>query len=59
MFAWKSYDMAGIPADVMCHKLYISPNYKPVKQKPHRSTLKNAKAVEEEVRKLFKARLCN
>lgn len=49
------YDVPRILADKMCHKLYISPSYKSVKQKPWRSALEKAKIVEEEVQKLFKA----
>lgn len=49
VFAWQSYDMPGIDDKVMCHKLYISPNFKPIKQKPRRSTPKKARAIKEEV----------
>ena len=49
VFAWKSYNMPRIPIDVMCHKLHISPSYKPVKQKPRRSAPEEAKAIEEEI----------
>lgn len=56
VFAWKSYDMPGILAEVMCHKLHIIPGYNPVNQKPRQSALEKARAVEEEVQKLLKAR---
>lgn len=55
VFAWQPYDMPGSPVDVMCHKLYIDPNYRPVKQKPCQATPEKAKAVEEEMQKLLKA----
>ena len=55
VFTWQPYDMPGILAEVMCHKLHISHEYKPVKQKPRRVALEKAKAVEEEVQRLLKA----
>lgn len=47
VFAWQTYDMPNIPAEVMRHKLHISLGYKPVKQKPRQSAPQKAKAVEE------------
>lgn len=32
IFAFNVAEMAGIPKEVMCHKLNIRPGYKPVKQ---------------------------
>ena len=48
--------MSGIDAKVMCHRLHIDKNFKPIKQKPRRITLEKEKVVEEEVQKLLKAR---
>ena len=56
VFAWHPYNMSGIDAKVMCHRLHIDKNFKPVKQKPRRGALEKARAIEEEVHKLFKAR---
>ena len=55
VFVWQPSEMPGIDAEVMCHKLHIDKNFKPVKQKPRRAAPKKAKAVEEEVQKLLKA----
>lgn len=48
-FVWKPYDMPGIDAKVMSHRLRIDKNFKPIKQKPKRTTPEKAKAVEEDV----------
>ena len=32
--AWQPYDMLGIEAKVLCYKLHIDKNFKPIKQKP-------------------------
>ena len=53
VFAWQPYDMPGVDAEAMCHKLHINKNYKPVKQKPRRvapeksqgSRRRNAKTI--------------
>ena len=55
VFEWQPSDMSGIDAEVMCHKLHIDKNFKPIKQKPRRMTIEKANAVEEEVHKLLKA----
>lgn len=46
--------MTGIDADVMCHKLHIDKNFKPIKQKPRKVAPEKERAVEEEVHKLLK-----
>ena len=33
VFAWTHKDMVGIHPDVICHRLNISPDFKPVRQK--------------------------
>ena len=54
VLAWQPYDMPGIDAEVMCHRLYIDKKIKSVKQKPRRAAPKKVNAVEEEVQKLLK-----
>lgn len=55
VFAWQSYEFPDIDARVMCHRLHIDKNFKPIKQKPRRSALEKARVVKEEVHKLLKA----
>ena len=55
VFAWQPNDMPAIDAEVMCHKLHIYKNFKPIKQKLRRTAPEKAKAIEEEVQKLLKA----
>lgn len=55
VFTWQPYDMPSILAEVMCHKLHISPNFKLVKQKPRQSALKKARVDEVENLKLLQA----
>ena len=47
VFVWKPYEMPGIHAEVMCHRLHINPSFKLIKQKLKRSAPEKAKAVEE------------
>lgn len=54
-FDWQPSDMPGIEAEVMCHKLHINKSFKPVKQKPKRTTPEKARVVEKEVHRLLKA----
>lgn len=42
VFPWQPYDMPNIDADVMCHRLHIDPNFKPIKQKPGKTTPKKS-----------------
>ena len=46
--------MPGIDAEVMCHRLHIDKNFKPIKQKSRRAAPEKAKVVEKEVQKLLK-----
>lgn len=55
VFTWQSYDIPTIDAKVMCHKVPIDPNFKPMRQKLSKASLKKAQAVEEEVHKVLKA----
>lgn len=47
VFAWKLNEMHGIDAKVICHKLHIDKNFKPMKKKPgelHQRKLKLQKS---------------
>ena len=55
VFAWQPYDMPGIDAEVMCHRIHIDKGFRSVKQKIRRTTPEKAIAVEEEVHKLLKS----
>ena len=46
-------DMVGIHPDVMCHRLNISPDFKPVRQKRRAMGAKRYKALKDEVDKLL------
>ena len=52
IFAWTPYEMPGINPIVMCHKLNVDPNHKPVIQKARRTGVPQTEAVIEEVQKL-------
>ncbi|KAJ8648928.1 hypothetical protein MRB53_001951 [Persea americana] len=51
------YEMPGIDLAIMCHKLNVDPNYKPVIQKARRTGVPQAEAVKEEVEKLLEAQV--
>jgi hypothetical protein len=53
VFAWQISDMPGIPREVIEHKLYIDPAFKPIKQKEKRYTLERCKTIRIEVNKLL------
>jgi hypothetical protein len=36
MFAWSTFDLVGVSRDVIEHRLQVSPNVKPKKQKIHK-----------------------
>ncbi|XXG53275.1 hypothetical protein AAC387_Pa03g1392 [Persea americana] len=55
VFAWTPYEMPGINPTVMCHKLNVDPNHKPMLQKPCRTGVPQTEAVIEEVQKLLEA----
>ena len=52
-FAWSHEDMVGIHPDVMCHRLNISPDFKPVHQKRRAMDARRYKALKDEVDKLL------
>lgn len=45
VFACQPYDMPEINAKIMCYRLHIDKDFKPVKQKPKRAAPKKVKAV--------------
>ncbi|KAM7499682.1 hypothetical protein LguiA_024096 [Lonicera macranthoides] len=49
MFAWQPSKMPAIDAEMMCNKLDINKDYKPVKQKPRRAALKKTKAIKKKM----------
>jgi hypothetical protein len=53
VFAWKPFDMKGIPREVAEQKLNINPGSKPVKQRLRRFNDENCKAIGEEIKKLL------
>ncbi|XXG88875.1 hypothetical protein AAC387_Pa12g1022 [Persea americana] len=53
VFAWTPYEMPGIDLAVMCHKLNVNPNHKPVIQKARRAGVPQTEVVKEEVEKLL------
>jgi hypothetical protein len=55
IFTFSVEEMAGIPPEVICHKLDIKPGYKPVKQKLWHQGKERIEAAKEEVTKLLKA----
>ena len=55
VFVSRPYEMLGIDPAVMCHKLNVDPNHKPMIQKAHRTGVPQTEAVKEEVEKLLEA----
>jgi hypothetical protein len=53
VFAWKPFDMKGIPREVAEHKLNVKPGSKPVKQRLRRFNDEKCKAISEEIKKLL------
>ncbi|XXG77287.1 hypothetical protein AAC387_Pa08g1467 [Persea americana] len=53
IFVWTPYEMPDIDPAVMCHKLNVNPNHKPVIQKARRTGVPQTEAVKEEVEKLL------
>ena len=49
IFAWIPYEASGVDPEFVCHKLNVSPEYKPVIQKARRMAPQHAEAVREEV----------
>jgi hypothetical protein len=55
VFAWKPFDMKGIPREVADHKLNIKPGSKLVKQRLRRFNDKKCKTIGKEIMKLLRA----
>ena len=53
VFAWTHEDMVGIHPDVMCHRLNISLDFKPIWQKRRAMDIERYKALKDEVDKLL------
>ena len=51
-FAWSVWDMSGIDSNVICHRLSMNPNAKPVVQKKRKLGEERRQIVDEEVEKL-------
>ena len=49
VFAWNNEDMVETHSDVMCHRLNISPNFKPIRQKRRAMDVERYKALKDEV----------
>ena len=49
IFAFSIEEMPGIPPSIMCHKLNIKPEYKPVKQKLRHQGKERIEAAKEEI----------
>uniref|UniRef100_A0A2N9G3J4 Uncharacterized protein n=1 Tax=Fagus sylvatica TaxID=28930 RepID=A0A2N9G3J4_FAGSY len=52
VFAWTPYEAPGVDSEFVCHKLNVSPEYKPVIQKARRTAPQHVEAVREEVERL-------
>ncbi|KAM2553092.1 hypothetical protein TB2_017387 [Malus domestica] len=52
VFAWSYEDMPGISPDIICHRLSIDPNTKPVRQKRRSYNAERYEAMKVEVEKL-------
>ena len=53
VFAWTHEDMVGIHPDIMCHRLNISLDFKPIRQKKIAMDAERYKALKDEVDKLL------
>jgi hypothetical protein len=49
VFAWSTCDLIGVSRDIIEHKLQVSPNAKPGKQKLHKISEEKVEATKEEV----------
>ncbi|XP_074347371.1 uncharacterized protein LOC141686220 [Apium graveolens] len=55
IFAWDPKDMPGIPEEIALHRLNISPEARPVKQKTMVFSSEKQEAIDVEINKLLKA----
>ena len=56
IFAWKPFDMPGVPRELAEHSLNVDPQFKPVRQYLRRFNEERRKAIGEEVARLLAAR---
>ncbi|KAJ8470571.1 hypothetical protein OPV22_024914 [Ensete ventricosum] len=57
VFAWTPNDMSGVDPEIAQHYLNISPDARPVKQRPRKFTPDRQKAIKDEVTRLLAAQL--
>jgi len=57
VFAWSPTDMLGVNSSVICHKLFILPETKPVKQTSRKMNAEYLQALKDEIDRLLKAEL--
>jgi hypothetical protein len=55
VFAWSTSNLVGVSKDVIEHRLQVSPNVKPKKQKLHKMADEKIQAVKAKVRRLLDA----
>jgi hypothetical protein len=55
VFTWSTSDLVGISRDVIEHRLQVSPNARPKKQKLHKMVEEKVEAMKVEVRRLLDA----
>ena len=56
VFAWSHSDILGISPSLSCHKLNVSPNNKPIKQKRQAFNQERYDVIEQKVDRLLAAR---
>ena len=57
VFAWTVDEVAGVPPELMIHRLIVDPRAQPVKQKRRHFSLECSKAISGEVDKLLPAKM--
>ncbi|XP_072080834.1 uncharacterized protein [Arachis hypogaea] len=55
LFAWTPADMTGIHPEVMCHRLALDPNARPIRQKKRQLGQEKTQAATKETQKLLSA----
>jgi hypothetical protein len=55
IFAWSTSDLVGVSRDIIEHKLQVSPNVKPKKQKLRQMLEEKIEAVKAKVQRLLDA----
>ena len=57
MFAWEPSDLPGVPREVVEHHLAVCPGARPVQQKVHQQAQDHQDFINEEIRKLKRAKV--